>query len=121
MGVIMAKLRLVDLNDLEAALKEARKRLDDDIVIIIDIHEGVTDSRILQSVSGFVKEYGYEQKLATMVVVCSTAGSAFFIPGDNRKINFFVPPWTLSELKGAKDTIARWIHKKAEDIDDKTI
>merc|ERR1711879_371313 len=93
------------------ALKEAKTHLGHPVVIIIDIHAGVIDDSALRSVSTFVKEYGFEQKVANMVVVCSTAAASYIITGDDRRINFFVPPCSLEEFKQAKEVLGQWIGK----------
>merc|ERR1711879_923843 len=120
-SVILQHLGVNDMGRVVDALKEAKTRLGHPVVIMIDIHAGVIDDSALRSVSIFVKEYGFEQKLANVVVVCSTAAASYVITGDDRRIDFFVPPCSLEELKQAKEVLGQWIGKEADAIADKDI
>mmetsp|Transcript_36097 Transcript_36097/g.78078 ORF Transcript_36097/g.78078 Transcript_36097/m.78078 type:complete len:420 (+) Transcript_36097:110-1369(+) len=101
------------------ALAEAERRLGHKPILLFDIHERVTDARILDAVSGFAKTFGYDKALAKVVVMASIAATADHITGDGRKIDFFVPEFTRSELDSveAKRVFEMWYGKPVPDSD----
>mmetsp|Transcript_36104 Transcript_36104/g.78097 ORF Transcript_36104/g.78097 Transcript_36104/m.78097 type:complete len:410 (-) Transcript_36104:430-1659(-) len=99
------------------AFAEAGKQLGHRPVLLIDIQERVTDTKTLNSISNFCKEFGFEMKLAKVVVTASSAGTASFITGDDRRVDFFVPCFSLEELKKEKAQISKWYGKPVEDTD----
>mmetsp|Transcript_26228 Transcript_26228/g.38976 ORF Transcript_26228/g.38976 Transcript_26228/m.38976 type:complete len:225 (+) Transcript_26228:60-734(+) len=79
----------------------------------------VTDARIIDAVSNFAKSFGFETALAKVVVVASTAATAADITGDGRKINFFVPQFTRTELDSveARRVFEIWYGEPVKDSD----
>jgi len=92
------------------ALKEAKNRLGLHPIVVIDIPAGITGATAILSVSTFAKTFCYDERVCKVVVVASTAATADRITGDRRKINFFVPQFSLQEWKTAeaKAVLEHW-------------
>mmetsp|Transcript_36929 Transcript_36929/g.80152 ORF Transcript_36929/g.80152 Transcript_36929/m.80152 type:complete len:419 (+) Transcript_36929:87-1343(+) len=112
-------LGVTDENAVARAFVEAESKLGRKPIILIDIHERVTNPNVLDAVSNFAKDFGYEKKLAKVLVVCSTAGTAAGITGDGRRIDFFVPQLTRKELDSAdaRRVFEIWHGKRVNDED----
>jgi len=112
-------LGVTDENAVARAFVEAESKLGRKPIIVIDIHERVTNPNVLDAVSNFAKDFGYEKKLAKVLVVCSTAATAATITGDGRKIDFFVPQFTREELDSAeaRRVFEIWHGKPVQDSD----
>jgi len=96
---VIAKLSARDAGEVEAALRAAATKLGHPPIIILDVPRNQKDPSVMDSVSTFAKAWGYDYRLAKVLVVASSAAAALSFDPDGRSRELFIPPMTKKEME----------------------
>ena len=79
-------------------LRDAKQEMGRKPIIIVEVPRGVSEPSVLSSVSAFAKSWGFDDEVAKVPVMFSSAVSAMAFDADGCERRFFVPPLTSEEL-----------------------
>ncbi|CAE7559259.1 unnamed protein product, partial [Symbiodinium pilosum] len=88
-------------NELEAmeTLRQAAAEMKRLPVIVLEVPREITSSEVVQSCSTFAKKFGYDLRLAKVLVVVSATAHALGFSADQRELRFYLPPLSEQECQ----------------------
>lgn len=98
MEKVMSALAVLHEEEVVRGLRGAKTRMGRTPIIILEVPRGVFNPDVMSSVSAFAKSWGFDDEVAKVLVMVSSAVSAMAFDADGRERRFFVPPLTSEEL-----------------------
>lgn len=95
---VMSALAVLHEEEVVRGLRGAKTRMGRKPIIILEVPRGVFEPSVMSSVSAFAKSWGFDDEVAKVLVMVSSAVSATAFDADGRERRFFVPPLTSEEL-----------------------
>ena len=95
---LRSRLAVLHEEEMMRGLRDAKQEMGRQPIIILEVPRGVFNPDVMSSVSAFAKSWGFDDTVAKVVVMVSSAVSAIAFDADGRERRFFVPPLTSEEL-----------------------
>lgn len=95
---LRSRLAVLHEEEVVRGLRGAKTRMGRKPIIILEVPRGVFNPDVMSSVSAFAKSWGFDDEVAKVLVMVSSAVSAMAFDADGRERRFFVPPLTSEEL-----------------------
>lgn len=95
---LRSRLAVLHEEEMMRGLRDAKQEMGRQPIIILEVPRGVFNPDVMSSVSAFAKSWGFDDTVAKVVVMVSSAVSAMAFDADGRERRFFVPPLTSEEL-----------------------
>ena len=95
---LRSRLAVLHEEEMMRGLRDAKQEMGRQPIIILEVPRGVFNPDVMSSVSAFAKSWGFDDTVAKVLVMVSSAVSAMAFDADGRERRFFVPPLTSEEL-----------------------